>query len=88
MIGRLKEDGMKTVSRRNVISALATGGASLAVAELLGTKRINANEKNQAQPVIVAKAFGGQHTPKPLPFDPAKLRGLSERLVKSHWENN
>jgi Fe-Mn family superoxide dismutase len=25
---------------------------------------------------------------KPLPFDPAKLTGLSERLLKSHWENN
>ena len=25
---------------------------------------------------------------KPLPFDPAKLPGFSERLLKSHWENN
>ncbi len=25
---------------------------------------------------------------KPLPFDPAKLKGLSERLMRSHWENN
>lgn len=25
---------------------------------------------------------------RPLPFDPAKLSGLSERLLKSHWENN
>ncbi len=33
-------------------------------------------------------AFRGQHQPKPLPFDPAKLKGLSERLLRSHWENN
>ena len=33
-------------------------------------------------------AFAGRHEPRPLPFDPAKLRGLSERLVRSHWENN
>jgi Fe-Mn family superoxide dismutase len=28
------------------------------------------------------------HVPKPLPFDAAKLAGLSERLILSHWENN
>jgi superoxide dismutase, Fe-Mn family len=33
-------------------------------------------------------AFAGAHEPKPLPFDPAKLDGLSERLIRSHWENN
>jgi Fe-Mn family superoxide dismutase len=35
-----------------------------------------------------APAFAGRHEPSPLPFDPAKLRGLSERLIRSHWENN
>ncbi|WP_250893616.1 hypothetical protein [Croceibacterium selenioxidans] len=35
-----------------------------------------------------APAFAGQHQPKPLRFDPAKLDGLSERLIQSHWENN
>lgn len=30
----------------------------------------------------------GKHTIKPLPFDPRKLRGLSERLLVSHHENN
>jgi len=33
-------------------------------------------------------AFRGRHAVKPLPLDPAKLKGLSERLVRSHWENN
>ncbi len=33
-------------------------------------------------------AFAGTHEPQPLPFDPAKLSGLSERLIRSHWENN
>ena len=35
-----------------------------------------------------ARAFRGEHTAKPLKFDPAKLKGLSERLIQSHWENN
>jgi len=28
------------------------------------------------------------HAVKPLPFDASKLRGLSERLIVSHHENN
>jgi len=35
-----------------------------------------------------ASAFRGQHQPKPLPFDAGKLKGISEKLIKSHWENN
>jgi Fe-Mn family superoxide dismutase len=27
-------------------------------------------------------------TPKPLPFDPTKVSGLSEKLLRSHYENN
>ena len=34
------------------------------------------------------RAFLGEHQPKPLPFDPARLDGLSEKLLRSHWENN
>jgi Fe-Mn family superoxide dismutase len=30
----------------------------------------------------------GKHIPVPLPFDPKKLNGLSERLIISHHENN
>ena len=35
-----------------------------------------------------APAFQTSDKLKPLAFDPAKLNGLSERLVRSHWENN
>ena len=33
-------------------------------------------------------AFQSQSAPRPLPFDPSRLKGLSERLIRSHWENN
>lgn len=36
----------------------------------------------------IPPAFAGQHQPKPFRFDPAKLDGLSEKLIQSHWENN
>jgi Fe-Mn family superoxide dismutase len=33
-------------------------------------------------------AFAPVHQPKLPPFDPARLDGLSEKLIHSHWENN
>ena len=33
-------------------------------------------------------AFEYQHAAAPLPFDSKSLKGLSERLMTSHWENN
>lgn len=33
-------------------------------------------------------AFAPTHEAKPLAFDPARLDGLSEKLMRSHWENN
>jgi superoxide dismutase, Fe-Mn family len=33
-------------------------------------------------------AFAANHAILPLPFDPTKLKGLSERLIRSHHENN
>jgi len=34
------------------------------------------------------EAFRGNHVPKPLPFDPKKLPGLSEKLLVSHHDKN
>lgn len=35
-----------------------------------------------------APAFDLVLAPKPLPFDPKSLHGISEKLIVSHWENN
>jgi Fe-Mn family superoxide dismutase len=37
---------------------------------------------------VTPLAFRGKHEPRALTFDPAKLKGLSEKLMRSHWENN
>src|SRR5436309_2673147 len=37
---------------------------------------------------ITAPAFTAQTRLKPLGFDPARLNGPSEKLIRSHWENN
>ncbi len=68
--------------RRDVLGALAAGTASGAAAWAQSPTTGAPSEAPRA------RAFRGEHQPRPLPFDPTKLRGLSERLVRSHWENN
>ncbi len=72
---------MQSISRREAIETITLGGAALSLSTLIA-------EAQTTAPASAIKAFAGQHQPKPLPFDPAKLNGLSEKLIKSHWENN
>src|SRR5215207_1617172 len=71
---------MEDLSRRTVIATLGLGAAAMASSDSLA--------QTTAAAPPPAPAFAGGHQPKPLRFDPAKLDGLSERLIKSHWENN
>lgn len=68
---------MNQTSRR---SALRLGGAGLVLA---GIPALAQNDFDSRPPT-----FAGTHIPKPLTFDPAKLEGLSEKLITSHWQNN
>jgi Fe-Mn family superoxide dismutase len=84
---------MPDFTRRDTIKGLLVGSAGLALSSLSasdtdgGTTAMFENQQsvNAAQP---ARAFRGEHQPKPLPFDPAKLKGISEKLIRSHHENN
>src|SRR4030095_2720049 len=69
---------MKMISRREAITGvLATGASGLSL-----------NTPAGAQSETVPMAFAGKHQPVPLPFDPTKLTGISEKLIRSHHENN
>jgi Fe-Mn family superoxide dismutase len=70
---------MTNVTRRD---ALVVAGAGAAIAPLAGSAAL-AQGAPAAPP-----AFAGQHQPRPLKFEPAKLTGLSEKLITSHWQNN
>lgn len=78
---------MKKVSRREAINTLLAGSAGIALAGSVESAMASDEQAAQAA-AQSAIAFRGQHQPKPLPFDAAKLKGLSEKLIKSHWENN
>ena len=84
---------MIDITRRDALSKIAGGGAGLALG-LSGNNLVHAedfagtNEQSSSAQLTMVRAFRGQHQPQPLRFDPAKLKGLSEKLIKSHWENN
>ncbi|MEX2131656.1 MAG: Fe-Mn family superoxide dismutase [Pseudohongiellaceae bacterium] len=61
--------------------------------ELLGAAALTATALTlgsgvAAQDTATVPAFTASTELKPLAFDPARLDGLSERLIRSHWENN
>ncbi|HEY3580610.1 MAG TPA: Fe-Mn family superoxide dismutase [Pyrinomonadaceae bacterium] len=82
---------MNDISRREALSKMAAGSASVAL--MLGADQFASGQGSTQTPATTAdaqaaRAFRGQHQPRSLTFDPAKLKGLSEKLIRSHWENN
>ncbi|MFO1401682.1 MAG: Fe-Mn family superoxide dismutase [Steroidobacteraceae bacterium] len=72
-------------------SALATtlaGSARGGEAAAAGTATPALTPAPAAPAAPPAPAFDLVLAPKPLPFDPKSLHGISERLIVSHWENN
>jgi len=69
---------MNKISRREAISGVLAAGAGV----------LTLNNVAEAQTETLPMAFAGKHIPKPLPFDAAKLNGISEKLITSHHGNN
>jgi superoxide dismutase, Fe-Mn family len=82
---RAAGDSIQTLSspgmtRREIIGAIAAGGSAVL---------ISTASRAQAAGAAPAAAGGvGKHAPVPLPFDPKSLKGLSEKLIVSHHDNN
>jgi superoxide dismutase, Fe-Mn family len=71
------------LTRREALTVITGAG----VAALVGS-RTTKGDTAMAESSSVPPAYRGDHQPKPLPFDPTKLHGLSEKLLRSHHENN
>lgn len=69
------------ISRREAMGNLLKAGAVITPAGFVDLTA-------QAQTGAITPAFRGERVPKPLPFDPTKLKGISEKLIRSHHENN
>ena len=74
----------RSIDRRSALQVLTLAGAAVAVGEAVAQ-----GAPSPAAPTAAAPpAFTAGTTLKPLLFDPAKLDGLSEKMLRSHWENN
>jgi Fe-Mn family superoxide dismutase len=69
------------LDRREVIAGLLVVPASITLGGVVMARDSREDGKD-------AGAFAGSHQVKPLPFDPSKLKGISEKLIRSHHENN
>lgn len=77
---------MTEISRRGALGSIALGAAAAAVPTGVSAATTPTSGGSPMQTAV--PAFAGAHQPKPLGFDPTKLDGLSEKLLRSHWENN
>jgi len=83
MTSGIQSTSTADVDRRTLLTGAAAGIA----AGLLAGQPARAQQDTQRISVR-AEAFAQMHQPKPLPFDSARLNGLSQRLIDSHWSNN
>jgi Fe-Mn family superoxide dismutase len=71
------------LTRRELLESAAWVGAGAALATGVAGAAMAAEA-----PSAKAPAYRGEHEIQPLPFDPAKLKGLSDKLLVSHHQNN
>ncbi len=74
--------------RRAFIEKTATLAGTVAAAGALGAPAL---AQSQSQTQAQSPSPGGvpmTYTPKKLPFDPGRIKGMSEKLLVSHYENN
>jgi Fe-Mn family superoxide dismutase len=69
------------LTRRQALGAIAAMGVTAATGARAGEDKLPAAAARR-------RIAAGQHEVAPLPFDAKKLRGLSERLLVSHHDNN
>ena len=73
-----------SISRRETFRILGAGAPAI----WLAGKAQPATAAPAAPAAAGGGAFAGKHVVVPLPFDPKKLTGISERMITSHHDNN
>jgi Fe-Mn family superoxide dismutase len=81
------------MTRRELIGTIIGGSAFALLTDVSngfegGIAMAQETEKKSASGLQSPPAYRGENQIKPLPFNPSKLPGLSEKLLVSHHQNN
>ncbi len=80
---------MSRMTRREAIGTFVTGSAVAALVDFTKGGLVMADEAPQSSAAPqLAPAYRGVNQVKPLPFEASTLKGLSEKLLTSHHDNN
>jgi Fe-Mn family superoxide dismutase len=73
-----------SISRRDAITVTLGSAAAIAAG-----RRVAAADNGKAKPAASPRPVAaGAHPIVPLPFDPKRLSGISEKMIVSHHDNN
>ncbi len=87
----LQDRGLQDLARTPAQTGGAERGARIpfSAAVLYKGNPMSVSRSQAAEPEAgLAPAYRGRHELVPLPFDPQKLHGISEKLIVSHHDNN
>jgi Fe-Mn family superoxide dismutase len=81
------------MTRRELMATIARTGLIAALSDFSnifngGTVMAQDTQKQGGSTGQLAPAYRGENQVKPLPFNAGKLKGLSEKLILSHHQNN
>src|SRR5262245_1038477 len=81
------------MTRRELIGTIIRGSVVALLAEVSngfegGNAMAQETQKQSASAAALLPAYRGDNKVQPLPFEPGKLKGLSEKLILSHYQNN
>jgi len=81
------------MTRRELLGGIAHGSAVAWLADVSklfqgGILMAQENDQKTATTSQLVPAYKGDNQVKPLPFNPSSLKGLSEKLLVSHHQNN
>ena len=79
------------MTRRELMTAVARAGLIAALtdfANFFDGEYVMAQETQKRDVATLPPAYSGENTVKPLAFNAGKLKGLSEKLILSHHQNN